>query len=74
MICSLMREATFNRLDVGGVVSVHKGMHVRELTKKVGQVARAGVVTAVRDGIVEVRWDDGHVSTLSGAMLVPVDK
>jgi putative component of toxin-antitoxin plasmid stabilization module len=53
-------------------VSVRKGMHVRELTKKVGQVARTGVVQAVRDGIVEVRWDDGHVSTLSGAVLVPV--
>ncbi|MFZ0492740.1 MAG: hypothetical protein WAM81_06015 [Acidimicrobiia bacterium] len=53
-------------------MSVHKGMHVRELTKKVGQVARTGVVVAVRDGIVEVRWDDGRVSTLSGAMLVPV--
>jgi hypothetical protein len=49
-------------------------MHVRELTKKVGQAARTGVVLAVRDGIVEVRWDDGHVSTLSGAMLVPVEK
>jgi len=55
-------------------VSVRKGMHVRELTKKVGQIARTGVVLAVRDGIVEVRWDDGRVSTLSGAMLVPVEK
>jgi putative component of toxin-antitoxin plasmid stabilization module len=53
-------------------VSVRKGMHVRELTKKIGQVGRTGVVTAVRDGVVEVRWDDGHVSSLSGAMLVPV--
>jgi hypothetical protein len=55
-------------------VGVRKGMHVRELTKKVGQAARTGVVLAVRDGIVEVRWDDGRVSTLSGAMLVPVEK
>lgn len=55
-------------------MSVRKGMHVRELTKKVGQIARTGVVLAVRDGIVEVKWDDGHVSTLSGAVLVPVEK
>lgn len=54
-------------------MSVRKGMHVRELTKKVGQVGRTGVVLAIRNGIVEVRWDDGRVSTLSGAVLVPVD-
>ena len=55
-------------------MSVRKGMHVRELTKKVGQIARTGVVLGVHDGIVEVKWDDGRVSTLSGAMLVPVEK
>ncbi|GBD84177.1 hypothetical protein BMS3Abin02_00566 [bacterium BMS3Abin02] len=53
-------------------MALRKGMHVRELTKKVGQVARTGVVVGIRDGIVEVRWDDGRVSTLSGAVLVPI--
>ncbi len=54
-------------------MSVRKGMRVRELTKKVGQIGRTGVVVGIRNGIVEVRWDDGRVSTLSGAMLVPAE-
>ncbi|NOY54692.1 MAG: hypothetical protein GXP34_01770 [Actinobacteria bacterium] len=53
-------------------MTLRKGMHVRELTKKIGQVGRTGVVVGIRDGIVEVRWDDGRVSTLSGAVLVPI--
>ncbi len=52
-------------------MTLRKGMHVRELTKKVGQIGRTGVVLEIRDGIVEVRWDDGRTSTLSGAVLVP---
>ncbi|HZJ48602.1 MAG TPA: hypothetical protein VFD97_06170 [Acidimicrobiia bacterium] len=53
-------------------MTFRNGMHVRELTKKVGQAGRTGVVVGIRDGIVEVRWDDGRVSTLSGALLVPI--
>lgn len=53
---------------------LRKGMHVRELTKKVGQVGRTGTVIDIRDGVVEVRWDDGRVSTLSGAVLAPLKK
>ena len=48
---------------------LRKGMHVRELSKRVGQIPRAGKVLAVRGPTVEVQWDDGHVSSLTGAYL-----
>jgi hypothetical protein len=51
-----------------------KGQRVEELTKKTGQRPRAGVVVDLRDGSVDVRWDDGHESTLIGALLRPVDQ
>ena len=47
-------------------------MRVRELTKKVGQVPRTGTVLAVHGSAVEVRWDDGHTSSLSHGFLFPV--
>ena len=53
-------------------MELRKGMRVRELTKKVGQAARTGVVLRVRGATVEVRWDDGHVSSLSHGFLFPV--
>jgi hypothetical protein len=49
-------------------------MHVRELTKKVGQMGRTGKVIRVNGDNVEVLWDDGHVSSLSGAVLQPIRK
>jgi hypothetical protein len=48
-----------------------KGQRVEELTKKMGQRPRAGVVIDLRDDTVEVRWDDGRVSALTGALLRP---
>ncbi|MDQ3781981.1 MAG: DUF971 domain-containing protein [Actinomycetota bacterium] len=51
-----------------------KGQHVEELTRKVGRRPRAGVVLTVSDGTVEVRWDDGHTSILSGALLRPAQQ
>lgn len=51
---------------------LRKGQRVRELTKKVGQRSRAGVVIKAYDHTVEVRWDDGHVSSLTGALLQPI--
>ena len=50
------------------------GMHVRELTKKVGQTGRTGKVVKVHGDNVEVLWDDGHTSLLSGAVLQPTHK
>ena len=50
------------------------GMHVRELTKKVGQTGRTGKVVKVKGDNVEVLWDDGHMSSLSGAVLQPISK
>lgn len=50
------------------------GMHVRELTKKVGQTGRTGKVVKVHGDNVEVLWDDGHTSLLSGAVLQPIHK
>jgi hypothetical protein len=49
-----------------------KGQRVEELTKKAGQRPRAGVVIDLRDDSIEVRWDDGHVSSLTGALLQPL--
>jgi len=46
-------------------------MRVRELTKKVGQVPRHGTVLSVHAHAVEIRWDDGHVSSLSNGLLFP---
>ena len=51
-----------------------KGQRVTELTKKVGQRPRSGVVSDVRDDTIEVRWDNGHVSSLTGALLRPAPK
>lgn len=52
-------------------MALRKGMRVKELTKKVGRHPRAGTVVAQRGSNVEVKWDDGRVTTLSGAYLVP---
>jgi hypothetical protein len=51
---------------------LRKGMRVQELAKKVGQVPRLGRVEAVHGLGVDVAWDDGHRSTVSGAYLFPV--
>ena len=49
-----------------------KGQRVEERTKKIGQRPRSGVVIDVRDNTVEVAWDNGHVSSLTGALLHPI--
>ncbi|MGH8924089.1 MAG: hypothetical protein ACRDWA_05545 [Acidimicrobiia bacterium] len=49
-----------------------KGQRVQELTKKTGQRPRAGVVVDLGGDSVEVRWDDGHVTRLTGALLHPL--
>lgn len=51
-------------------MSVHKGQHVKTLTKSVGRQPRRGVVTRVDGSTVEVKWEDGHSSLLSGGALV----
>ena len=53
-------------------MELRKGTRVRELTKKVGQVPRQGTVLSVRGHTVEIRWDDGHVSSLSHGLLLPM--
>jgi hypothetical protein len=52
-------------------MSLHKGMRVKTLTKSVGRAPRRGVVERVDGKTVEVRWEDGHRSILSGGTLVP---
>ncbi|MDH3260885.1 MAG: hypothetical protein OEM84_07945 [Acidimicrobiia bacterium] len=47
-------------------------MRVRELTKKIGQSGRTGKVIRVEGDNVEVLWEDGHTSLLSGALLQPI--
>jgi hypothetical protein len=49
-----------------------KGQRVEELTKKAGQRPRTGVVIDLRGETIDVRWDDGHISTLVGGLLKPV--
>jgi hypothetical protein len=51
-----------------------KGERVEELTKKTGQRPRVGQIVEIRNDSVEVRWDDGHVSSVIGALLRPVAK
>jgi hypothetical protein len=51
-----------------------KGERVEELTKKMGQRPRVGLIIDIRRDSVEVRWDDGHVSSVTGALLRPVTK
>jgi hypothetical protein len=53
---------------------IRKGTRVKELTKKVGQTPRTGKVIDFHHDSVEVQWDDGHRSSLSGALLVPLEK
>jgi hypothetical protein len=68
-------RASFRILRPKEVTDVlRSGMHVRELTKKVGQMGRTGKVIRVNGDNVEVLWDDGHVSSLSGAVLQPIRK
>ena len=50
-----------------------KGMRVVEPTKKVGHVPRRGKVVEVDGRTVGVQWDDGHVSHLTDAVLIPED-
>jgi hypothetical protein len=45
---------------------IRKGTRIIRLTKKVGQFAETGKVTAIHDErSVEVKWDDGHESIVS---------
>lgn len=45
---------------------IRKGTRVERITKKVGQFAETGKVTAIHDEYsVEVDWDDGHKSIVS---------
>ena len=53
---------------------LRKGMEVQELTKRVGQVPRRGTVVDVHGDTVEVRWNDGHVSSVTGGYIFPVPK
>ncbi len=52
-------------------MTLRKGTHVKTLTRTVGRQPRRGVVERVEGDTVEVRWEDGHTSILSGGTLVP---
>jgi len=52
-------------------LTLRKGIHVKTLTKTVGRTPRRGVVEHVDGNTVEVKWDDGHTSILSGGVLIP---
>jgi len=53
---------------------LRKGMKVRELTKRVGQVPRVGKVKGLHGYSIEVEWEDGHVSSVTGSYLFPIAK
>jgi hypothetical protein len=55
-------------------VELRKGMRVKQLSKKVGQAARTGTVLSVHGQTVEVRWDDGQVSSPSHSFLFPINR
>ena len=46
-------------------------MRVRELSKRVGLPVRRGRVLDVHGATIEVHWDDGHRSSVTGGYLVP---
>jgi hypothetical protein len=52
-------------------MQLRKGTHVKTLTKTVGRAPRRGVIERVEGDTVEVKWEDGHTSILSGAALTP---
>ncbi len=52
-------------------MALRKGTHIKTLTKTVGRRPRRGVIERVDGDTVEVRWEDGHVSILSGGTLIP---
>ncbi len=52
-------------------MTIRKGSHVKTLTMTVGRQPRRGVVERIEGDTVEVRWNDGHLSILSGGALVP---
>jgi hypothetical protein len=49
-----------------------QGNRVQVLTKKVGQAPRTGIVLGVRGNWVDVRWDDGRVTTVTGNVLTRI--
>ena len=57
-------------MEAKEVLVLKKGMRVIEPTKKVGHVPRRGVVVHIESRTVEVRWDDGHTSRLTDAVLM----
>lgn len=59
----------YRSLAMRRAMLLKKGQRVEELTKKTGQRPRVGVIIDLRDDTVEVRWDDGHLSSLTGALL-----
>jgi hypothetical protein len=69
----LGRSALLTTVPVsyGGAMRIRKGMRVRELSKRVGQPPRRGRVIAAHAGNIEVRWDDGHRSSVTGSYLFP---
>lgn len=51
---------------------MRKGQKVETLTKTVGQTPRTGVVVDLREeDLVEVEWEDGHVSIVTRSALTP---
>jgi hypothetical protein len=53
-------------------MELRKGMRVKQLTKKVGQTVRTGTVLSIHGQTVEIRWDDGQVSSPSHSYLFPI--
>jgi len=50
---------------------MRKGQKVETLTKTVGQTPRAGVIIDLREeDLVEVEWEDGHVSIVTQSALI----
>lgn len=53
---------------------LRKGQTVTTLTSKIGAPTRLGRIVEVHDEFVDVEWEDGHVSTLTKASVVPVHR
>lgn len=49
---------------------MRKGQKVETLTMKVGQTPRTGVIVDLRDeDLVEVEWEDGHISIVTRSVI-----
>jgi len=51
---------------------LRQGTRVTKMTQRVGQRAPKGEIVYARKGSYAIKWDDGHVSTITPEGIVPL--